>query len=114
MRVSSTSCGFLVCAVIALGLLVNSMAPRAAAPPTHTVTIDAMRFQPENLTVKPGDSVVWVNRDPFPHTVTATAGTFDSKEIAAGESWTLTSAREGDFAYTCILHPTMKGAVRVK
>jgi plastocyanin len=104
--------------IVALGMLVNSMAPRAAAsapgPVTHTVTIDSMQFHPDDLTVKPGESVVWVNHDAFPHTVTATGGPFDSKEIAAGESWTFTASARGDLAYTCTIHPTMKGMLRVK
>ena len=43
-------------------------------PATHTVTMEAVSFKPESLTVKAGDSIVWVNKDPFPHTATA-AGT---------------------------------------
>jgi len=43
-------------------------APKAA---THSVAIDGTNFQPAMLTVKVGDSVTWVNKDPFPHTVTS-------------------------------------------
>ena len=95
MRISVSS-GSVVCAAAALGLLVSSMAPRALAakPVTHTVTIDGTRFQPDDLTIKPGESVVWVNHDPFPHTVTATAGGFDSKEIQPGKSWTYKSSKK--------------------
>ena len=117
MRISIL-CGSLVCAAVAGGLLVSSMAPRAAAAPsapvTHTVTIDGTRFQPDDLAIKPGESVVWVNHDPFPHTVTASAGSFDSKEIEPGKSWTYTAPAKGDLAYTCTLHPTMKGTLRVQ
>jgi plastocyanin len=116
MRIST--CGFLVCASVALGMLAGSIAPRAVAarelPATHTVTIESMLFKPDDLTVAPGDSVVWVNHDLFPHSVTASGGAFDSKEIPAGESWTYTASKEGEFAYTCTLHPTMKGILRVK
>src|SRR6185312_3353306 len=55
----------------AVALLLSSVSPPAAAgargTATHTVTIDGMQFQPAALTVKAGDSVVWVNNDPFPH-----------------------------------------------
>jgi plastocyanin len=109
------SCGFVVCAAVALGLLAGSRAPRAAGSPvTHTVAIDGTRFQPDDLAIAPGESVTWINRDPFPHTVTATAGTFDSKEIQPGESWTYKAPKKGVLAYVCTLHPTMKGTLRVK
>ncbi len=84
-----------------------------AAPTTHPVTIDGSRFQPSTLAVKAGDTVVWVNKDPFPHTSTSKVGGFDSQTIAAGKSWTLMPAKKGTFAYTCTFHPTMKGTLRV-
>jgi plastocyanin len=44
----------------------------AAGPPAkHTVTIEATSYKPETITVKKGESVTWINKDPFPHTVTA-------------------------------------------
>jgi plastocyanin len=104
-----------MCVAVALGLLVESRIPRAAERPvTHTVAIDGTRFQPDDLAIAPGESVTWINRDPFPHTVTATAGTFDSKEIQPGESWTYKAPKKGDLTYVCMLHPTMKGTLRVK
>jgi plastocyanin len=91
------------------------MAPRAAAPDvTHTVTIEGARFSPEHLVVKPGESVVWINRDLFPHTATATAGAFDSKEIQPGGSWTYKASKNGELKYVCTLHPTMTGVVEVR
>src|SRR4029079_9253290 len=73
-----------------------------------------MRFQPETLTVAPGDSVVWVNKDLVPHTVTSEAGGFDSQIIQAEKSWRFTARKKGDFAYICTLHPTMKAILQVK
>jgi plastocyanin len=117
MRISVSS-ESLACAAVALGLLFTSTAPRLAAAPRqpvrHTVTIDGTRFQPDDLAVRPGESVTWINRDPFPHTVTATAGGFDSKEIQPGKSWTFKSSKKGELTYACTLHPTMKGTLRVK
>ena len=57
--------------------------PSAAA--TQTVVIEGVKYEPEALTVNRGDTIVWVNKDPFPHTVTA-KGAFDSHDIAAGKS----------------------------
>ena len=55
-----------------------------------------------------------MNKDLVAHTVTAKNGTFDSKEIAPGKSWTFTPKDRGQFDYKCTLHPTMKGTLVVK
>jgi plastocyanin len=83
-----------------------------AVAETHTIVMDGTRFIPETLTVKQGDRVVWVNKDPFPHTATA-EGTFDSRSIAAGESWSYVPRKPGELAYVCTLHPGMNGTLRV-
>ena len=104
--------------VAALGLLSCSSNPGVAAdapkPATYTVAIEDTSFQPAMLTVKAGDSVVWVNKDPFPHTATSEAGRFDSGIITPDKSWTYTPKTKGDFAYTCTLHLTMKAMLRVE
>ena len=102
----------------ALGLLLSVAAcgrsPAEPPPAVYTVTIDAMRFTPETLTVRTGDTVVWVNKDMVPHTATATGGGFDSKVIAAGQSWSQRMTAAGDVPYVCALHPPMKGTLRVQ
>jgi plastocyanin len=85
----------------------------AAKPATHAVIIEGVKYEPEALTVKRGDTVVWVNKDPFPHTVTA-AGAFDSHGIAAGVSWKYVVRKAGEYAYACTLHPNMKGTLKVE
>jgi plastocyanin len=85
----------------------------AGKPAIHTVVIDGTNYAPAILTVKRGDTVVWVNKDPFPHTVTA-KGVFDSHNIAASRSWKYTARKAGEFAYICTLHPTMKGTLKVE
>jgi plastocyanin len=80
---------------------------------THELVMQAVQFAPTTLKVKRGDVVVWVNRDPFPHTATA-AGVFDSKTIAEGKSWRWRADRTGTVAYVCTFHPTMKGTLEVE
>jgi plastocyanin len=103
---------------VALGLSFAAISPAnaagAAKSATHTVVIDGVHFEPETLTVKAGDTVVWVNKDPFPHTVTSQAGQFDSREIAAGQSWRYTTKKTGMFPYICTLHTTMKATLKVE
>ena len=113
-RRSASRRGRLVTLAVALASLLGG--PGAAVEPgrpaTHAILIEAMRFQPEVVTVRAGDSVVWQNQDPFAHTATAAA--FDSKSIAAGRSWTYRTTRAGEVRYVCTLHPTMQGVLRVR
>lgn len=84
-----------------------------SSPRTHTVTIDSTRFQPSDLRVEAGDTIVWLNNDLFPHTATA-AGRFDSGSIAPDGSWRYTVTDRGAIDYVCTFHPTMKGTIRVE
>lgn len=96
--------------------LASSRSGRPAAMPegaTHTVTIEGMRFNPEKLTIEAGETVVWVNKDLFPHTATSKGGGFDSQQIASSESWRHTFGKTGKFAYVCTLHPPMKATIQV-
>jgi plastocyanin len=93
------------------GAAMSSVAAEKAA--THTVVIEGVKFEPETLTVARGDTVVWMNKDPFPHTVTA-KGAFDSHDIAAGKSWKYVARKPGEYAYVCTLHPNMQAKLIVK
>ena len=98
----------------ACGLLVaGTDAIAAGGSVRHTVMIEGTRYEPATVTVKRGETVVWVNKDPFPHTVTS-KGAFDSHDIAAGKSWKYTARKAGEYAYTCTLHPNMKGTLKVE
>jgi plastocyanin len=89
-------------------------ADRARAGPTvHTIMIDGMRFIPQTVEVKRGDTVVWRNKDPFPHTATAPGGPA-SPPIAAGASWTYKATKRGSYPYLCTLHTTMTGLLVIK
>lgn len=87
-------------------------APASAA--AHTVAIKALAYTPAILTVSRGDTVVWKNEDPIPHTVTADKHAFDSGSIAPGHSWRYVARRSGTFTYHCTFHPNMHGTLRVK
>ncbi len=102
-------------AAAALLLTVASGYAYPAPPPaTHTVTIEALRYSPPTIEVNKGDTVIWRNKDPFPHTVTAQHRAFDSGQIAEGKSWKFKAKQRGEFTYICTLHPTMQGTLIVK
>jgi plastocyanin len=104
--------------VIVLSLLICSMlaaATKHRKPKTHTVVMEAMVFRPAALTISPGDTIVWVNKDIVEHTATsATAGGFDSKMVRPGDSWKHTIRTKGALPYVCTYHPTMRGTLQVK
>ena len=89
-------------------------AQRPAAGAAHTVVIENMQYNPPELHVHRGERIVWVNKDLFPHTVTAAAHAFESGSIAAGASWTYVASKAGEYAYGCSFHPTMKGILKVQ
>ena len=99
---------FLVAVVVAAAT--NAALAKGTA---HTVVIDGVQYSPAALTVKRGDTVTWVNKDPFPHTVTA-PGAFDSKDIAAGAKWKYVARKAGTYDYICTYHPNMKGVLKVE
>lgn len=112
LRTSITAMSIFVVAAVVV-LLAFSAPPEV--PTTHTITIEGMKFIPETIEVKSGDTVVWVNKDIFPHTATSSDKTsFDSGVIVAGASWQMVLTTKGNFPYICTLHPTMLGAVTVK
>ena len=90
-----------------------TVATAADSASTHVVSIEAMKYSPETLTIGRGERVRWINKDPFPHTVAAQGGAFHSREIQPETSFTFTARKAGQFAYGCTLHPTMKGMLVV-
>ena len=99
---------------ILTALVLTAPAGAAGQGTLHTVTIDGVQFNPSELVVHPGDRIVWLNKDPFPHTATATNKSFDSGSIAVNGSWSYTVTKKGDIDYSCTFHPTMKGKIKVQ
>ncbi len=86
----------------------------AAAPGTYYVVIEQMQFNPPTLTVERGSRVVWVNKDLFPHTASATSKAFNSGNIAPSASWSYVVGQAGSYPYLCDFHPMMHGTLTVR
>jgi plastocyanin len=101
---------------LALGLAIAAAfllpAGRTRAEDT-AVNIDNFTFEPKELTVKVGTTVIWKNRDDIPHTVVS-AGKFRSKTMDTDGTFTFTFTAAGEYKYFCSLHPHMTGMVKVK
>lgn len=83
------------------------------APKVYVVEMKQMQFQPNELTVQKGDTVVFVNHDMVDHNIVeASKGLWSSSMLPAGKSWK--TAIDKSYDYICTIHPTMKGKITVK
>lgn len=108
---------FLLAAALTLPVIAQRAAGDSmgatAASETH-VSIDNYAFKAPKVTIKPGTAVVWKNMDDDPHTVTADDGSFDSKGLGQGDTYSHVFTKPGTYPYHCSAHPYMKGVVVVE
>ena len=115
------------CAAVATLLLVPAACSDDDDPggPTgpSTSTVDTVRltgvaFEPANLTVRPGRTVVWVNTQAIFHTVTPQGHTQWTRATtsAPGEVLRVTFNSAGEFPYVCEPHASagMVGRITVQ
>jgi plastocyanin len=94
-------------------LLLAGPASAPAQMDTARVEIQAHGFSAPTLTVKPGTTVTWTNRDDDAHTVTSVANRFRSPGLDTGDTFSYTFTGPGTYEYFCSLHPLMTGKVVV-
>ena len=82
---------------------------------SQTVSISGGLFQPSELKINVGDTVIWTNDDSHIHSITSTEDipVFDSGIIEPDNKFENTFNTLGEFEYFCILHPFKKGTVKV-
>ena len=79
-----------------------------------TVHIENFTFNPAELTVKPGTTVVFDQADDIPHSVVEKNGKFHSAALDTGQSFSMAFPDAGEIDYYCGLHPHMTGKIIVK
>ncbi len=84
-----------------------------ADKPVFSTSISGMAFADQNITIKAGQTITWVNKDSIAHTVTSDTGLWDSGSINSGKSFSLTLKQPGQYSYHCSIHPFMKGTITV-
>ncbi|MBP9869628.1 cupredoxin domain-containing protein [Patescibacteria group bacterium] len=92
-------------------------APPVVKPTTKTVvvTVTNDKFSPQVIAVNAGDTIMWVNKDTLPHTAKSDGALiWDSGTIRPGGTFKRVFAQPGSYAYSCGIHPHMKGTVIVK
>ena len=79
------------------------------------VTMEGIKFNPAEVTVKAGDTVTWTNKDSVGHDVTGDDfKSGDPGGIAGGGTFEHTFDEAGTFKYVCTVHPGMEGTVKVQ
>jgi plastocyanin len=79
---------------------------------TFIVEINKMKFMPDQLTVRKGDTVVWVNNDLTNHCVSEQSKAWTSGTLVPGAYWMKVMNKDAD--YYCAIHVVMKGQVHVE
>ena len=92
----------------------SAMPSAASQPRQHRVEIHAFQFMPQQISVAPGDTIVWINRDIVPHTVIENGGTWRSPPLEEGQSWKIVVERNGLYTYFCEFHPHMTGILTTR
>ena len=71
-------------------------------------------FLPNRVSVAVGATLNWENDGSVTHTVTASDKSFDSGDVAPGQTVALTFNQAGTFTYNCSPHPWMLGQIIVQ
>ncbi len=82
-------------------------------PRSYTILISGMKFNPQEIKVHKGDTLIWKNEDMVPHCVTEMPDkTWTSMIIAPGGSWKMAVTKGSD--YYCAIHQVMTGKIIVE
>lgn len=80
---------------------------------THTVVIKQMKFFPEEIKIKKGDTIIWKNDDLVTHCITEEkTKAWTSGQVPNGGSWKKVFTKSAD--YYCAIHLVMKGKITVE
>jgi plastocyanin len=110
----------LLCGISLLNLAVFAVAGETKAPDEaagggkNRIEIKDFHFEPQTLTVKAGEKIVWVNKDEEPHTVVSVEKQFKkSTALDTNDEFTVTAGAPGTYTYFCSVHPKMTGTIIV-
>jgi plastocyanin len=97
--------------VVAAAFLVPVVRPAPAKASDHKNEIKGLAFNPDQITIRAGDSVTWVNQDSDRHHLLGDG--FESKDIANGGTFTSEFPEPAQLAYHCTIHTYMEGHIVV-
>ena len=106
--------------VVVGGTLAFVSCSLSGEPGSNEVFIRNFSFDPAEITIQAGESVIWNNRDIVPHTATSGnpedadfGSIFRSAWLSQGETFTHTFDEAGEFIYFCEVHPLMMRGAKV-
>lgn len=76
------------------------------------VKISNFSFQPQELAIKAGTTVQWVNEDSVMHQIKSDS--FNSNPLSKSQSFGFQFNSTGTFNYSCLIHPSMSGKITVE
>jgi plastocyanin len=98
---------------LATGMLAMAAStPALSAPREVTVRMANMSYGRIPADLKVGDTIVWVNGDTVPHSVTARDKSFDLK-LQPKQTAKQKLSKAGTIQIICTFHPTMRGTLKV-
>ena len=86
--------------------------PQVQNEHTHVVEISKMQFNPQELTILAGDTVIWVNNDLTNHCITEINKAWTSSSLEPTKSYKKVITKNTD--YFCAIHMVMKGKIIVQ
>ncbi len=90
----------------------TSTVAESVSPKTYNVTVENFSFNPAELNIKKGDTVIWTNQDSAPHKISGSS--FQSGTLNKGGSFSYTFTTAGTFDYICSVHAYMSGKIIVE
>lgn len=92
----------------------SSTSDTTSKPGANEVWIQGTSFNPTPITVAPGTTITWTNKDGIAHTVTSDNVLFDSSTINPNGTFSRQFPAVGTFNYHCTIHSSMLGKVIVQ
>jgi plastocyanin len=83
----------------------------SAGEKTSTVLIRGFAFNPSDLTVERGTTVIWLNGDYITYKIKSNI--FESGNLTRGDTFSYTFNQTGNYDYSDVTNPSIKGRITV-
>jgi plastocyanin len=104
--------------VLVFGVVSGCGAQREAQAKHKVVTVKMIdnEFDPKEIKIKVGESIIWENKGTGKHTATSDVkGLFDTGDVKSGDkSKAIPFNKTGEYPYHCIHDSKMKGKIIVE
>ena len=97
------------CRTIGIIALFNLTLGCSETPRLRVIDVQNFQYNPAQAELVVGDTILFANHDVVPHTATARDRSWDTGEIAPGDTVRVTIRSGGE--YFCLYHPNMTASV---